>query len=133
MGDVWSEAGLADVFMYLLQSHSLNIPDTWLDTMMDFKAQLRATSVTRDQLCANVHPSARDLVGWGSYVARNESSGGLCGTKLKLGCIWSSNVLYKPQTVQYATGRPIVNSTTPEPQQYPTFRSANCWPSLNAY
>ena len=44
MGDVWSDAGLADVFLYMLQSHSLNIPDSWHDTMMDFKSQLRAVT-----------------------------------------------------------------------------------------
>ncbi|CAE7353547.1 unnamed protein product [Symbiodinium sp. CCMP2456] len=51
LGDVWSDAGLADVFMYMLQSHSLNIPDSWLDTMMDFKSQLQAApAVTRAQI-----------------------------------------------------------------------------------
>ena len=42
LGDRWDDARLVEVFFYLLQSHSLSIPDSWHDTIMDFKTELEA-------------------------------------------------------------------------------------------
>ena len=40
LGDLWKDAGLASVCLYLIRGRSLVIPDAWHDTMMDLKKEL---------------------------------------------------------------------------------------------
>ena len=40
LGDLWKDAGLASVCLYLMCGRSLVIPDAWHDTMMDLKKEL---------------------------------------------------------------------------------------------
>ena len=42
LGDPWWDAELPDVFFYLLKNKRLRIPESWKQTMMDFKAELEA-------------------------------------------------------------------------------------------
>lgn len=44
LGDPWWDAGLPDVFFYLIQNKRLKIPDSWYDTMMAFKEELASVS-----------------------------------------------------------------------------------------
>ena len=40
LGDPWTDAGLPTLFMYLMGSRTLVIPDSWHGPMMRLKAQL---------------------------------------------------------------------------------------------
>ena len=40
LGDAWVDAGLPSVYLYLLKSKSLCIPDSWYEDMMVLKKQL---------------------------------------------------------------------------------------------
>ena len=42
LGDRWCDAGLVELFFYLLQSRTLEIPDSWVPTMQSFKAELES-------------------------------------------------------------------------------------------
>ena len=45
LGDVWSDARLLDVFMYLHQHRRLSIPDSWREVMDEFKKEVEARAL----------------------------------------------------------------------------------------
>ena len=40
LGDLWQDAALPSVYLYLLRGRTLVIPDAWYDTMMDLKKEM---------------------------------------------------------------------------------------------
>ena len=40
LGDIWQDARLPEVFLYLLDHRSLTIPSSWYATMMELKLEL---------------------------------------------------------------------------------------------
>lgn len=38
--DQWQDAGLVETFFYVLGCHALEIPDSWLETILEFKREL---------------------------------------------------------------------------------------------
>ena len=41
LGDLWSDAGVVETFLYLISNKNCRIPDGWLETMTSFREELQ--------------------------------------------------------------------------------------------